>query len=108
MSKLTLTMWMTLDGFIADANNSVNWIFGDDEMSAYEIGVVSNADTLLLGRRTYQDFITYWPDAPDNPATPAWEKTYARKLNALKTFVVSQSLEQATWQGTTVLKDINP
>ena len=53
MKKLTVTMWITLDGFIASSDGGMGWLLGDYEMSKYEIGVVSDADTLLLGRKTY-------------------------------------------------------
>lgn len=109
MKKLTLTMFTTLDGFIADADNSTKWVRGDDEdFRAYELATVSNADTLLLGGTTYRDFASVWPDAPENPKSSEWTKTYARKLNALRKVVVSKSLEEARWNDTTLLRSIVP
>ena len=49
-----LYAWVTLDGYVAGPNGEMDWILGDEQMSAYEIGVVSDADTLMLGRQTYR------------------------------------------------------
>jgi dihydrofolate reductase len=108
MKKLIVTMWTTLDGFIAGPNGELDWILGDDEMSAYEIGLVSNADTLLLGRGTYEDFRGYWPHVLDNPDAAAWEKTYARRLSEMHKVVLSRTLEQADWGDSTILRELVP
>lgn len=108
MKKLVVTYWISLDGFIADRNGGMDWLRGDDEMSAYEIGVVSDADTLLLGEKTYQDFSGYWPHVPDNPKAMEWEKTYARKLNGLDKVVVSRTLQKGDWGDPEILRELTP
>ena len=106
MKKLIVTMWTTLNGFIASADGELEWVLGDDEISAYEIKMVSNADTLLLGRKTYQDFANYWAKVPNNPEADEWEKTFAEKTNALKKQFFSKSLEKAEWNDSTIIKKI--
>lgn len=101
-------MWTTLDGFIADAEGELGWILGDAEMSDYEIEMVNDADTILLGRKTYQDFANYWAKVPDNPKAAKWEKAFADKINALKKIVFSKSLEKAEWNDSTIVKKIIP
>ena len=108
MRKLIVTMWTTLDGFIADEHGELDWLLGDDQVSDYEIGIVSNADTLLLGRKTYEDFVGYWPNVPTNPDAQVWEKIYADKLNALHKIVLSTTLEKADWRDSTIWKAIIP
>ena len=78
MRKVIVTMWVTLDGFIAGPNDDMSWIIVDDAMGAYEDAMVSAADTLVLGRVTYQSFAGAWPYVPDNPAASDGEKEYAR------------------------------
>ena len=107
MRKLIVTMWTTLDGFIADANGEMDWLLGDDQLSDYEIALVSNADTLLFGRKTYQDFLGYWPNVPRNPDAAAWEKTYAEKINAMTKVVLSTTLDKAEWDPSQIRRSID-
>ncbi|GER91489.1 hypothetical protein KDW_56510 [Dictyobacter vulcani] len=69
MRKIITTMWVSLDGFIAGPNGEMDWIgeLYDEAMGVYEHNFVSSADTLLLGRVTYQSFAGAWPHVPDSP-----------------------------------------
>jgi dihydrofolate reductase len=73
-------------------------------MGDYELALVESAETLLLGRTTYESFAGSWPHVPDNPGVSEGERVYARRLNAMRKVVVSSSLPGATWEGTTVLR----
>ena len=108
MEKLTVSMWITLDGFIASSDGEIGWLLGDDEMSTYEIGVVRDADTLLLGRKTYEDFLGYWPHIADNPKAQDWEKVFGKKLNSLHKIVVSRTLAKAEWGDSKVMTELIP
>ena len=108
MRKVIVTMWVTLDGFIAGPNDDMSWIIVDDAMGAYEDAMVSAADTLVLGRVTYQSLAGAWPYVPDNPAASDGEKEYARKVNSLRKIVFSRTLETVEWNNSTLLHEINP
>jgi dihydrofolate reductase len=57
MLKLIMAMRITLDGFIAGPNNEMGWLGPFDlAMDQYEDNFVTAADTLLLGRVTYESF----------------------------------------------------
>jgi dihydrofolate reductase len=77
-------------------------------MGKYEDDLVSGADTLILGRVTYQSFAGSWPKVPDNPSVSEGEKTYARKLNAMRKVVFSKSLENVEWNNSILMKEIVP
>ena len=102
--KLIVTMWMSLDGFIAGPAGELDWILGDDEMSDYEIGLISDADTLLLGRKTYTDFYACWSEK--GPPKEGWEKTFAKKINALHKVAVSKTLKDAEWNDSKLMSAI--
>jgi dihydrofolate reductase len=110
MRKLKMTMWATLDGYIAGANGEMDWIGAiyDAAMGQYEDGFVSAADTLLLGRTTYESFAGSWPYVPDRPGADPNEVAYARKLNAMRKIVFSKTLEKADWNNSTIMRDIVP
>lgn len=108
MRKIVVTMWISLDGFIAGPNEAMDWVLVDDEMGKYEDSMVSNAATLLLGRVTYDSFAGAWPYVPDNPDVSEGEKAYARKVNALQKVVFSKSLEKAEWHNSKLMREVNP
>src|SRR6266566_5477223 len=58
---------------------------------------MSAAGSLLLGRRTYEDFYTVWPNRTDNPFTEV--------LNNTQKYVASTTLEEPLpWSNSTLLK----
>ena len=108
MRKIITTTWITLDGFIAGPNEEMDWVIVDEEMGIYEDDLVSAADTLLLGRVTYQSFAGSWPHVPDNPNASEGEKAYARKLNAMRKIVFSKTLPTVEWNNSSLVKEVLP
>lgn len=108
MRKIIVTMWVTLDGYISGPNDDMSWVRVDDAVGKYEDDLVSAADTLMLGRVTYQSFAGAWPYVPDNPNASEGEKVYARKLNSMRKVVFSKSLESVEWHNSTLRREINP
>lgn len=108
MGKLIATHWTTLDGYIAGPQGEMDWLLGDEEMSDYEIGLVSEADMLMFGRQTYLDFAGYWPATVRNPDAPPWERTYAGRVDALKKVVISRTLKQAVWKEADIWSELSP
>ena len=88
----------------------MDWIgeIYDEAMGLYQSELVSSADTLLLGRVTYQSFAGSWPHVPDNPNASEGEKAYARQLNAMRKIVFSRTLESADWSNSTLRKEVVP
>jgi dihydrofolate reductase len=58
---------------------------------------IAASDTLLLGRRTYEDFAAYWPDktASDDP--------FADYINNTPKVVVSKTLKAAEWRNSRLI-----
>ncbi len=110
MRNIITTTWVTLDGYIAGPNGEMDWVAEnyDDAMATYENEIVSQADTLLLGRVTYQSFAGSWPHVPDNPNASEGEKAYARALNAMRKIVFSRTLESVEWNNSTLRKEVVP
>lgn len=110
MRRIITTTWVTLDGFIAGPNGEMDWVgeIYDDAMGVYEDDLVNAADTLLLGRVTYESFAGSWPHVPDNPGASEGEKAYARRLNVMRKVVFSRTLERAEWNNSTLMKELTP
>lgn len=107
--KLTLTAFVTLDGVsqgpgsstedTSDGFTAGGWLVPhiDETFVARASEWLDLADGLLLGRRTYEAFARDWPEItdPDDPFT--------ERMNGLPKYVVSGTLERASWNPTTVL-----
>ncbi|GAA3520415.1 dihydrofolate reductase [Streptosporangium album] len=66
----------------------------NDEMGAVVGGLTTGADTLLLGRTTYESFAAAWPHQTGD---------MAEALKAMPKLVASNTMETAEWNNTTIL-----
>jgi dihydrofolate reductase len=74
---------------------------GDSETVALINEAYQRADAFLLGRRTYELFAESWGSLTPQDV-PGWEPTM-RALNTRPKYVVSSTLADPAWAGTTVL-----
>lgn len=69
MRKVVLYIAMSLDGYIADSDNTVDWIKGQDDSAENEdtyTPFFASVDTVIMGKRTYDKIATelspdVWP-----------------------------------------------
>ncbi|WP_395403963.1 dihydrofolate reductase family protein [Arthrobacter sp. UC242_113] len=71
----------------------------DAETGDYLNQAYGSADAFLFGRRTYEIFAGYWGAMPNPETNPI-----AAALNSRPKYVVSASLADPRWAGTTVLQ----
>ena len=91
---------VSLDGFFTDANSDMSWAHRhDEEWNAFTSGNASGEAELLFGRVTYEMMAAFWPTAEAARMLP----DVAAGMNRMKKFVVSRTLKDASWQGTTLL-----
>jgi dihydrofolate reductase len=106
MSKVVVSQFVSVDGVIEDPGGSENserggWAFKFDrgaEGDKFKLDEVMEADALLLGRVTYEGFAAAWPDRTD-------EFGFADKFNNMPKYVVSTTLDDPSWNNSTVIKD---
>jgi len=104
MRKLIVTNIVSVDGFYSGPNDDVMAMPFDTSFSDYNVERLRAADTLLLGRRSFQGFRDYWPGIADDPNAPPVEREISRLNNAIDKVVVSDSLtdaDLAPWTNTT-------
>jgi dihydrofolate reductase len=72
MRQLILKMSITLDGYVAGPDGENDWVFrtGHPEAKAWVGETIAAAGAHLVGRRTYSDWLAYWPTSTD-PLAPA-------------------------------------
>ena len=79
----------------------------DTTFSEYNAERLRAADTLLLGRRTFEGFRGYWPSIVDDSNSPPVEREISRLNNAIDKVVVSDSLtdeDLAPWTNTRIVR----
>jgi dihydrofolate reductase len=110
MRKIIVTTWTSLDGFVSGPGDDMSFVgrFYDEAQGVYQTEIATRCSTLLLGRTTYDSFAGAWPHVPDNPDVSEGERTYARLLNAMDKVLVSTTVTEPSWEGTTVWDDVRP
>jgi dihydrofolate reductase len=68
MGKLFLHMMVSLDGYINGPGGELDWQFVDREFEEYSNKMLRSVDGIVIGRKVYQVFVDYWPNAFENPA----------------------------------------
>ena len=97
MRKIVAGLFITLDGVVGSPDQWQPPYFSDEGRAVVEAQMAA-ADTFLLGRRTYEEFAGYWPNQSD-------DVPFAAMLNNTPKVVVSTTLNEATWQNTTLIKN---
>ena len=70
MRKLKLQVQMSVDGFIAGPNSEMDWMTWnwDDKLKTFVSELTDSVDTILLGRKMTDGFISHWKSITQNPA----------------------------------------
>ncbi|MCO6009186.1 dihydrofolate reductase family protein [Actinoallomurus purpureus] len=100
MRKITAGLFISLDGVVEDPQD---WHFPyfNDEMGAAVTAQLGAADTLLLGRRTYDSFAGAWPD---REAAGGQDAAMAKALGDARKIVVSNQDLRFTWRNSEQLR----
>jgi dihydrofolate reductase len=107
MRKLIVCNIISVDGFYSGPNDDVMAMPFDTTFSDYNAERLRAADTLLLGRRSFEGFRDYWPEIADDPDQPPVEREISRLNNAIDKVVVSDSLSDADlapWTNTRIVR----
>lgn len=112
MRKLIVCNIISLDGFFEGPNHDVMALPFDQGFGEYNVERLKTADTLLLGKTTFENFLSYWPEIADTEYADPVERETSRLNNSIQKVVVSDSLtvgQTAPWSDTRIIKrsDVN-
>src|ERR1051325_6409186 len=117
---------VSADGYYAAADGGLGWVIQDPELDR---AIVAHADrsaalgsgpdpgTLLFGRRTYEQFESFWPHAlddsrtapsPHGPGRSAEMRGMAIWINAAKKIVFSRTRQEVTWSNSSLVRTFDP
>jgi dihydrofolate reductase len=99
MRKLIAAMNMTLDGFCDHTA-----MIADDEIHQHYNDLLSNADTLIYGRITYQLMESYWPTVVKNPTGNKAMDEFAVLIDNISKIVFSHTLKNVEWKNARLAK----
>lgn len=94
MGKLVVTEFLTLDG-VMESPETWSLSYWNDQIAGFKETEGRNADALLLGRRTYEGFAEAWPSRTGE---------YADRLNSQPKYVVSDTLADAGWANSEIIR----
>ena len=101
MRKLIAAINMTLDGFCDHTA-----MIADEEIHQHYNELLSNADTLIFGRITYQLMESYWPSVVKNPTGNKPMDEFAVLIDNISKIVFSTTLKNVDWKHTNLKKEI--
>ena len=98
MRKIVAGLFISLDG-VYEAPDQWHFPYWSDEMGAAVGAQMDVTDTMLLGRVTYQEFASFWPQQSSD------EVPIADHMNNTPKVVVSETLDSVDeWQNSTLIK----
>ena len=116
MAKIVVSEFLTLDGVYQgpggpeeDTSGSFTkggWATelddGEDNDTSVVLDSFQHTDGLLLGRRTYENFASFWPNVPP-------DEPYGKFMNKFRKHVVSTTLtEPLGWSNSTLISSDVP
>lgn len=104
MRRLILAMQISVDGFIEGPDGDMSWVAKNEEELWDDLfQMLDTVDTLLLGRKMFNDYRNYWKGCLGNPEATSNERKYAEYAKNNRHIVFSNTLKDPEWSNTTVL-----
>ena len=111
MKKISISNFVTLDGFFAGPHGELDWfkvIASDPEYDKYTHTQSKSGGTLLFGHTTYEMMKSYWP----TPEAEKGDPKMAKVMNNSRKVVVSKTLKTADegpiWKNIQILHELDP
>jgi dihydrofolate reductase len=107
MRYLMMFNRVSADGYFAGPEGNLDWAVPDDELDQGAVNALPQGDTILFGRRTYDNFERFWPNALRDPETapdPHMPRRMSPAMRAMAVWindatkvVFSRTRKEVTW-----------
>ena len=94
MRRIIESTLLSLDGVLGDPQTWAMEFF-DEEAEKFALELLANADAMLMGRRTYEFFAAAFPHQTG---------AYGSRINSIRKYVFSNTLQQADWSNSLVVR----
>jgi dihydrofolate reductase len=93
---------MSIDGYIAGPNGEMDWMIWDldDKIKNHISEITKSVDTIILGRKMTDGFISYWSEVMTNPDDPFY--AFAKKMIEIPKVVFTKTLKVSKWVNTEI------
>ncbi len=90
MRTITYGGAVSLDGFLAGVDGSIDWLHFSKDVQQVMTDYWKDVDTILMGRKTYEVSVAMRPSSAKKPAKA---KSSRRKEPAMRTYIFSHTLK---------------
>ena len=103
---------LSLDGRVTGPGGEydMGWIVPHaitDAARNHLVSVTTPATTVLLGRKNYMGFGSYWPTIADDESADPRDRAFSKWLNSVEKIVFSSALKEVTWKNSRIV-DADP
>ena len=98
-------MHISIDGFVAGPTGEMDWIKVDQDIFDHVGKRISEGDTALYGRITFQMMENYWPTAADKPDATRHDIEHSKWYSKVHKVVLSKTLNEEGLTNTHVICD---
>jgi len=108
MRKIISFAHISLDGFVSGLKGEIAWVKVDQELFDFVGKRISEGDTALYGRVTFQMMESYWPTAGDKPTATKHEIEHSKWYSKVQKIVLSKTLKESGLTNTKIISDNLP
>ncbi|MEL1241529.1 dihydrofolate reductase family protein [Flavobacterium flavipallidum] len=105
MRKIISFMHVSLDGFVAGPQGEMDWITINETIFDHVGQRISQTDTAMYGRITYDMMENYWPTAADKPNASKHDIEHSQWYSKAHKIVLSKTLNEAQLNNSTIISD---
>jgi dihydrofolate reductase len=96
MRKVVTDHLLSLDGYFGGPDGEIDWFGFDEESMEWSRKIMGAADSIVMGRRTFELMAKFWP----TPSALEQEPYIAKRMTELPKIVFSRTLDSSTWKNT--------
>ena len=118
MRRIVAFNRVSADGYFASGDGGLQWTVPEPELDKAAADNLRGQGTILFGRKTYDAFESFWPQAAarsgeaEDPHSPGRQSpelgAMARWIDDATKIVFSKSRKTVTWKNSRLLRDVVP